>query len=128
MNFSGAGSSGHAFGQTWNLVDSPLAIAGNFSGLGMNNEVAVTGLSTPNPLGTAYRVQKVSDGTGETLQLIYDRYLVLRVNRDTGEMTVRNPFGGPIQIDGYTVGSSLGSMLPATVGFRVKSVLRHRVD
>jgi hypothetical protein len=116
VNFSGAGASGHAFGETWDLVDSPLAIAGNFTNLNSSGEVAVAGLTTPNPLGTTYRVQKVSDGTGQTLQLVYDRLLVLRVNRDTGELTVRNPHGGPIQIDGYTVSSSLGSMLASYSG------------
>jgi hypothetical protein len=122
VNFSGAGSSGHVFGETWDLVDSPLAIAGTFTNLNSGGEVAVTGLTTPNPIGTTYRVQKVSDGTGQTLQLVYDRLLVLQVNRDTGELIVRNPHGGSIEIDGYTVGSSLGSLLTSFSGISGQAV------
>ncbi|MCA9261591.1 MAG: PEP-CTERM sorting domain-containing protein, partial [Planctomycetales bacterium] len=65
-----------------------------------------------------YRVQQATDpgNNHAQLQLIYDQTLVLRVNRDTGELNITNPLGGQIAIDGYTVSSSLGSLQPAYHG------------
>ena len=43
--------------------------------------------------------------------------LVLRVNRDTGELSIRNPLGAPVtQFDGYTITSPVGSLLSTYKG------------
>lgn len=116
VQFSGAGTT-HAIGTTWDLVDADIAIAGTFSGLGEGGAVEVSGLPGAVPLGAAYRVQKVgTPGSGQTLQLAYDRVLVLQVNRDTGEMSIRSPQGGTIGITGYTVKSGRGSLLTSYAG------------
>lgn len=116
VQFSGAGAN-HSIGQTWDLIDADLAIAGGFNNLGDGGTINVSGLPGPVPLGTAYRVQTIgAPGSGQTMQLAYDRVLVLQVNRDTGEMTVRSPQGGSIGITGYTVRSGKGSLLPGYAG------------
>lgn len=117
VEFSGAGSSGHAIGETWDLVHGTNGIAGTFNNLvGVNREVPVTGLTTPNPAGTGYRLQ-TAEGPGEfekTLQLVYQAYAVLVVNRDTGQIKMTNPHGGHIDIDAYTIRSARGSMTPGS--------------
>ncbi len=112
VEFSGAASSGHVYGQTWDLVDSALGIAGGFANAGFSNTIEVSGLAADPPEGALYRTQIVEKtGGGKVMQLTYARTLVLHVNRDTGEMTVTNPLGGAIDIDAYSVNSALGSMV-----------------
>jgi hypothetical protein len=115
VQFSGAGAT-HTIGERWDLVDAAIDIAGNFSNLGEGGSIGVSGLAGAVPLGAAYRVEKVEEGGRTKLQLAYDRVLVLQVNRDTGQMTVRSPQGGSIGITGYTVKSTLGSLVTTYSG------------
>lgn len=74
VEFSGAGASGHVIGQTWNLVHADYGITGGFTNLiGPNQDVPVSGLLSPQPSGTAYRL-RTDSGPGEleqTLKLVY---------------------------------------------------------
>ena len=128
VNFSGAAATRDpvaSLGTTWDLVDSTFsgnAIAGNFTNLSAAGDVAVTGLDAAHsaPIGGAYRLQKisrvVSSVTHSVMQLAYEKILVLTVNRDTGQVSIRNPFGGNIGIDAYSIGSPLGSLVTSYTG------------
>ncbi|TWT37638.1 PEP-CTERM motif protein [Posidoniimonas corsicana] len=116
VEFSGAGASGHTIGQTWDLADAGTAIAGNFNNLGPGGTIEVAGLASPPPVGAVYNVRRAENNGRKQLQLAYNAVLVLEVNRDTGEMTVTNPLSGDIGIDGYSVNSSLGSLLTSYHG------------
>ena len=56
----------------------------------------------PPRLGANYRVKKVAVGATSELQLSYEQTLVLTVNRDTGNISIRNPLAGHIAIDSYS--------------------------
>jgi hypothetical protein len=97
-----------AFGTTWSLIES-AAVVGNFTNAA---NVAVTGIAAP-ALGETYRTHRVNGGAfGKKLELIHDRVLVLEVNRTDGSVKFRNPLGGPIQINGYSISSAAGSLKP----------------
>jgi len=127
VEFSGAAATRDpvtSLGQTWNLIDSSLstnAIDGNFTNLGPGGLITVTGLDAAHaaPLGANYRVKKAV-GTAapflnhSLLQLSYEQTLVLTVNRDTGNITIRNPLSGNIAIDSYSVNSARGSMVASS--------------
>ncbi|WP_197525607.1 PEP-CTERM sorting domain-containing protein [Pseudobythopirellula maris] len=111
VDFSGAAATTtHTVGQTWDLVESPIAVIGEFNNLGGGDAVEVSGLTNPIPAGGSYRVKKTVSDSGALVQLEYAAKLVLEVNRDTGELTITNPLGGEIEIDSYTIGSGLGSL------------------
>lgn len=104
-------------GNSWNLVDA-AAITGNFANAAIGGAIQVTGAPTP-AIGSAYRLRQTAGGTnGQLLQVALDTMLVLRVNRDTGELTIRNPLGATVtQLDGYTVSSpTIGSLLTGYKG------------
>jgi hypothetical protein len=127
VEFSGAAATRDpiaTLGESWPLVVSTLsnnAIAGNFTNLGPGGDVQVSGLAPGSqpPLGAAYRL-RIAGTAGPpaqtTLELVYDRVLVLTVNRDTGQVSIRNPLAGNIAIDGYTISSPLGSLLTSYTG------------
>ncbi len=111
------GGAAHAFGQTWDLIEADVGILGSFANTGPAGEVSVAGLVSNPPVGALYRAQKVDAVGGEKLlQLLYDRVLVLHVNRDTGELSITNPLAGPIAIDSYAVNSPTGSLLTSYKG------------
>jgi hypothetical protein len=113
VEYSGAAP---ALGQTWDLFDFGGSLTGNFNNLSAGGDVPTTGFPATMP-GEAYRLRTTTGGTnGNLLQLIHDRVLVLRVNRDTGELSIRNPLAGAISIDGYSVNSPLGSLLAGYKG------------
>lgn len=96
-----------AQGQSWTLVDA-ASINGSFANA---TNVTVTGAPAP-AVGLAYRLNNVAGGNGRQLKLGLDPFLVLRVNRDTGELTIRNPQGAPVtQLTGYTISSPTGGSL-----------------
>jgi len=110
VEFSGAGAT-HSLNTTWDLIDVSLGMIGNFNNLSAGGDVNVTGLATPTPLGAAYRLKQVAAPMNhKLLQLSYEGILVLHVNRGTGELSVTNPLGGAIDLDGYSVKSTLGSL------------------
>jgi hypothetical protein len=110
VEFSGAGAT-HSYDQTWDLVNAAGVVSGGFNNLLPGGDVQVSGLASPPPLGAVYRTQKVDSGSDQILQLVYERVLVLNVNRTSGELSITNPLGGPISLDGYTASSALGSMV-----------------
>jgi hypothetical protein len=113
VEYSGAAP---AMGQTWNLFDYGGGLSGNFNNLLTGGDVPITGAPATVP-GEAYRLRQTTGGVnGKLLQLVHDRVLVLRVNRDTGELSIRNPLSGAISIDGYTVNSGRGSLLTTYKG------------
>lgn len=124
VEFSGAAATRDpvaSLGQTWDLIDSSLsenAIDGKFTNLGLGGIISPTGLDAAHaaPLGANYRVKKVGSGGHSLLQLSYEQTLVLTVNRVSGELTIRNPLGGSIAIDSYSVTSARGSMLASYDG------------
>lgn len=103
-----------AFGQEFSVLDANILV-GNFTNFA---NVPVTGVTAP-VLGEVYRVKRVSGAApatiqGNALKLIRDKVLTLEVNRDSGAVSIRNPLGGSIQIDGYTITSAAGSLEPGT--------------
>ena len=124
VEFSGAAATRDpiaSLGTSWDLVKSTLsnnAIDGNFANLGPGGVVQVTGLDAAHaaPLGATYRVKNVAVGATTVSRLSYEQVLILTVNRDTGEMTVRNPYDGQIAIDAYSVTSARGSMVTSYAG------------
>jgi hypothetical protein len=106
-----------AVNNAWNLVDA-ASISGNFVNGAIGGAIQVTGAATP-ALGSAYRLRQTAGGTnGQLLQVALETMLVLRVNRDTGELSIRNPLGAAVtQLDGYTISSpSVGSLLTSYKG------------
>lgn len=106
-----------AVNNAWNLVDA-ASISGNFANAAIGGAIQVTGAPTP-ALGSAYRLRRTAGGTnGQLLQVALETMLVLRVNRDTGELSIRNPLGAAVtQLDGYTISSpSVGSLLTSYKG------------
>jgi hypothetical protein len=80
--------------------------------------ITPTGLDAAHaaPLGANYRIKKVAVGNTSEVQLSYEQTLVLRVNRDTGELSIRNPLAGQLAIQSYSVTSARGSLLPGYAG------------
>lgn len=104
-------------GNSWNLIDA-AAINGNFANAAIGGPIQVTGAPTP-AIGSAYRLRQTPGGTnGQLLQVALDTMLVLRVNRDTGELSIRNPLGAAVtQLDGYTISSpTISSLLTSYKG------------
>lgn len=103
-------------GSAWDLADA-TAIAGNFSNASVGGSVAVAGAPAA-ALGSAYRLRTVDGGmNGKLLQVALEGMLVLRVNRDTGEMTIRNPLGTSVPaLAGYEIASPHGSLLTSYKG------------
>ena len=98
-------------GNSWNLVDA-AAITGNFANAAIGGAIQVTGAPAP-AIGSAYRLKQTAGGNnGQLLQVALETMLVLRVNRDTGELSIRNPLGAAVtQLDGYTISSpTIGSL------------------
>ena len=109
VEFSGAGAT-HSLGQTWDLVHGTGGVTGGFNNLLPGGDVQVSGVTTASDDGKVYRLRKVA-GTPTKLQLIYDSVLVLEVDRATGNVAIKNPNAGDIDIDAYTVSSARGSLL-----------------
>jgi hypothetical protein len=121
VEFSGAAATRDpiaSLGTKWTLIDVNTPdlekIEGNFSNVAAGGTVAVSGLDAAHsaPLGAQYAVRKrISDDSNRALlELAYEEVLILTVNRDTGDMTIRNPYGGEIAIDAYSISSARGSM------------------
>jgi autotransporter family porin len=102
-------------GNTWDLIDA-AGIGGNFTNT-PGSFVNVTGVATP-PVGSGYRLRRTTGGVnGQLLQLALENFLVLQVNRDTGEMSLRNPQGAAVtQLDGYSITSATGGLLASYKG------------
>jgi hypothetical protein len=89
-----------AFGNSWTIVDAQSTV-GEFSSVTSNTELA-RGLV----------VDAVYTATGN-VNAVIDNRLILNVNRGTGAVEIENAIGAAIAIDGYTIGSPLGSLLSA---------------
>jgi hypothetical protein len=104
-----------AVGNSWNLIDATV-VTGSFSNA-PGGIVAVQGEHAAE-VGSTYRVRTVSGGTnGSLLQLSLETNLVLRVNRDTGALSIVNPLGASVPaLDSYTITSGAGSLLSGYKG------------
>ncbi|WP_146590946.1 dockerin type I domain-containing protein [Posidoniimonas polymericola] len=130
VEFSGAAATRDpiaSLGTKWTLIDvatpDTSVIAGGFTNVGSDGSVAVSGLDAAHeaPLGATYALRKSVSGGSALLELSYEAVLILTVDRDTGEMTVRNPYGGAIAIDSYSVASANGSMMTSYAGLGVST-------
>jgi hypothetical protein len=102
---------------TWTLVDA-ATLTGNFANAALGGVVpnsAVTGY-TP-PVGATFALSNVAGGNGRRVQLSLDKRLVMQVNRDTGDITLRNPQGAVVtQLTGYSISSAAGSLISSYAG------------
>ena len=90
---------------TWNLFDT-TAISGSFS------VIEAPGVSLP--VGQRFAFQAVTDGSsvnGVYGQLGIEQRLVLRVDRDTGAMSIETG-SEAVNFDGYVISSALGGIAP----------------
>lgn len=116
VEFSGAAATRDpitSLGQTWTLVDATAGMTGGFNNLLPGGDVQVSGLDAAHsaPLGAAYRLKQTPSAGHTLLQLSYEKLLVLSVNRDSGQMSIKNPFAGSIGITDYSVRSDNGDSL-----------------
>jgi len=87
---------------TWNLVDA-MSITGTFSNIVPDPDVALGS-------GTKFNVRTVAGGNGQQAQLFLQQLLVLNVNRNSGEVTIKNPGNTSVDFDGYGIRSATGSL------------------
>jgi hypothetical protein len=91
-----------ALGNRWTLIDAAGNINGNFS------SIDVAGI--PLVPGGAYRATSATSGARNLLQLAVAEVLTLRVNRDTGAVSIDNIGPTAKTIDGYSILSPHGSL------------------
>lgn len=102
LNFNGYTPS---VGHNWNVLEA-TAYSNNFSSVTSNATLASN---------QAFVVSKPSVGGGQTAYNVsVQEVLVLEVNRDNGEARLRHPGGANIQLDGYFIGSTAGSLKPGS--------------
>jgi hypothetical protein len=125
VEFSGAAAARDpitSLGTKWSLVQvnslAEDAIDGSFSNVGADGSIAVSGLDAAHsaPLGAMYAVRKRASGSNTLLELSYEQVLILTVDRDSGVMSIRNPYSGQIAIDSYSIASARGSMKTTFAG------------
>ncbi|WP_425395234.1 PEP-CTERM sorting domain-containing protein [Aeoliella sp.] len=102
VNF-GSGAS-FMSGDVVQLVNA-ASVDGEFAEVNVTGNV-VGGLG----MGQRYAVQKVAGGNGTIAQLAVEQRLILTVDRDTTNVSISNPSSTSIAIDGYSVGSAVGSI------------------
>lgn len=89
---------------TWNLFDT-TSVSGGFS------SIEATGVSLP--VGQHFTFKAVPNASqGFDGQLSIEQQLVLRVNRDTGAMSIETGTEA-VDLDGYVIRSALGGIDPA---------------
>ncbi|MEN1678289.1 MAG: hypothetical protein AAGJ46_01755 [Planctomycetota bacterium] len=89
-------------GDSWTLL-SAGSINGSFASLDLSAAPEIPG-------GGGYRVTTSSGGLGEIVELTISQLLTLRVNWDDGQVFIENQGSAPVDIDGYSVLSGLGSL------------------
>ncbi|MBN1854485.1 MAG: hypothetical protein JW829_17265 [Pirellulales bacterium] len=104
LHVSFGGGVSPSLGDTWTIIDSG-AVSGYFRSIDM----AGGGLG----LGQIAGISQVSGGNGVLTQLAIQQRLVLEVNRETGAASIRNPGAAAIAMDGYTIESLQGTLLPS---------------
>ncbi len=89
-------------GDSWDIVDA--------GGVDIRlSSLNVTGADNLS-VGEVFRVREASGGSnGALAQLILEQRLVLNVDRESGMMSIGDPSGGTINIDGYGIQSAIGS-------------------
>jgi hypothetical protein len=110
--------SGHApaLGNVWTLFDTGSVGSTRWDNLAATGQVPFTGATLP--VGTSLRLRTTGGGmNGQQLQVAVEANLVLTVNRSTGEMSLRNPFGAPVtELTGYEITSARGSLVSSYKG------------
>ncbi|MEQ8848745.1 hypothetical protein [Botrimarina sp.] len=103
-----------ALGQTWNLIDAASVDANDATPTNFAS-VVTTADASLGP-GARFAVNTVASGAsvnGVFARLTLEQQPVLRVNRQTGQVTITNPGGvATAAIDAYSVGSNLGALDP----------------
>ncbi len=87
-----------ALGSTWNLINA-TNLAGGFTSVAISNAPSL-------PINQGYIVRKQAGGLGKIMQLAVEEQLVLNVDRATHVVSISNPGGSNIAIDGYSVHST----------------------
>ncbi|MCG8449849.1 MAG: hypothetical protein MI725_09760, partial [Pirellulales bacterium] len=90
-----------SFGNTWNLIEA-ATVTGAF------DSVTAPGVSL-GP-GQVFSVKQVPNGATTLVQLGIEQQIYLEVNRDTGAVAIKKSDSTPIAIQGYTIGSEVGSL------------------
>jgi hypothetical protein len=91
-------------GHSWNVVEA-TTINGSFSAITHNAALAAN---------QNFVVTKPDAGDGQLgYNVSLQEVLVLEVDRNTGAATIKHPGGASIPVDGYFVGSTVGSLAPA---------------
>jgi hypothetical protein len=88
-------------GDTWDLVD-----AASFTG-GFDAVTSNLSLGPGQVLGTR---QVVGGTNGMLAQLVFEQRLTLNVDRESKIVSLENPGAAPVSIDGYRIGSAVGSI------------------
>lgn len=102
LNVSFSGGYSPAPGDSWILAD-----AANVTGA-----IGAINVASATP-GQVYRLRTMGGGAnGQLLQLELETALVLTYDWDTGSLSMSSPSGAPIDIDGYSILSSTGSLNP----------------
>jgi hypothetical protein len=85
-------------GNSWNIADAAQVAGGSFN---LN-----TATAPDLALGQVYAVRTQNGGTnGKLVQVAVEQRLVLNVNRNTGAVSISNPGGVAIPLDGYSIKS-----------------------
>ncbi|TWT90264.1 hypothetical protein Mal64_06490 [Pseudobythopirellula maris] len=89
---------------TWDLISAPT-ISGAFGA------IEFTGGASLGP-GQAYSTRMQPSGLNTVMQLFIEQRLILNVDRASGEVTISNPGASGIELDGYSVRSASGGLIP----------------
>lgn len=93
-----------ASGETWELLSGA-----SISGPGFVIDSSLTTVAD----GLRYRTQVNNVPGGQVMELLYEAAATLRVNTDSGELTLLSESGETIDLVGYTIHSPSGSFTPA---------------
>lgn len=91
-------------GTSWNILEGSSITGGGF--------VVDTSEVGPLAAGTGYQTQLVENENSQTMQLVYDAFLTMTVNTNSGNVTVSSESGEPIEIIGYSLVSPSGQLNP----------------
>ncbi|WP_197527701.1 hypothetical protein [Posidoniimonas polymericola] len=90
-------------GDSWDLIDAPT-VGGAFN-------VDSSSVGTL-PAGTAIVTRQRSGGSGSILEMVYKAVPTMRVNTDTGVVTLTSESGNAVNLIGYSVVSDGGQLTP----------------
>jgi hypothetical protein len=93
-------------GPSWNIIDA-ASVSGSFA-------TVLPDPFAPLGVGQVIATRTVNGGMrGRLVQMFVRQLPVLNVNRDTGAISISNPGNAGMDIDGYTIQSTAGTLIPA---------------